>query len=126
TEGIASLWVGSWVVLLLVGVITWGLMLWAMVVYRRRKGQTGLPVQMRYNMPIEIFFTAVPMILVMGMFAFTVREQTEIERPWTDDEFEVEVTAIAKQWAWDFQYDGATEGGDTVYTMGVQAEAADN
>ncbi|MGO3033005.1 MAG: cytochrome c oxidase subunit II, partial [Microbacterium gubbeenense] len=56
TEGIASLWVGSWVVLLLVGVITWGLMLWAMVVYRRRKGQTGLPVQMRYNMPIEIFF----------------------------------------------------------------------
>ncbi|HIY66359.1 MAG TPA: cytochrome C oxidase subunit II, partial [Candidatus Agrococcus pullicola] len=57
---------------------------------------------------------------------FTVREQTEIERPWTDDEVEVEVTAIAKQWAWDFQYDGATEGGDTVYSMGVQAEAADN
>jgi len=126
TEGIASLWVGSWVVLLLVGVITWGLMLWAMVVYRRRKGQTGLPVQMRYNMPIEIFFTAVPMILVMGLFAFTVREQTEIERPWAEDEVEVEVTAIAKQWAWDFQYDGATQGGDTVYTMGVQAEAADN
>jgi len=126
TEGIASLWVGSWVVLLLVGVITWGLMLWAMVVYRRRKGQTGLPVQMRYNMPIEIFFTAVPMILVLGLFAFTVREQTEIERPWAEDEVEVEVTAIAKQWAWDFQYDGATEGGDTVYTMGVQAEAADN
>lgn len=126
TEGIASLWVGSWVVLLLVGVITWVLMLWAMVVYRRRKGQTGLPVQMRYNMPIEIFFTAVPLILVMGMFAFTVREQTEIERPWADDEVEVEVTAIAKQWAWDFQYDGATEGGDTVYSMGVQAEAADN
>ena len=126
TEGIASLWVGSWVVLLLVGVITWGLMLWAMVVYRRRKGQTGLPVQMRYNMPIEIFFTAVPLILVMGMFAFTVREQTEIERPWADDEVEVEVTAIAKQWAWDFQYDGATAGGDTVYTMGTQAEAAAN
>jgi len=126
TEGIASLWVGSWVVLLLVGVITWGLMLWAMVVYRRRKGQTGLPVQMRYNMPIEIFFTAVPLILVMGMFAFTVREQTEIERPWADDEVEVEVSAIAKQWAWDFQYDGATADGEPVYTMGTQAEAAAN
>jgi len=126
TDGIASLWVGSWVVLLLVGVITWGLMLWAMVVYRRRKGQTGLPVQMRYNMPIEIFFTAVPMILVLGLFAFTVREQTEIERPWSEDEVEVEVTAIAKQWAWDFQYEDATEGGEPVYTMGTQAEAAAN
>ena len=126
TERVSSLWVNSWIVLLAVGVITWGLMGWAAIAYRRRKGQTGLPVQMRYNMPIEIFFTAVPMILVMGLFAFTVREQTEIERPWAEDEVEVEVTAIAKQWAWDFQYDGATQGGDTVYTMGVQAEAADN
>ncbi len=122
TEGLASLWVGSWIVLLLVGVITWGLMLWAMVVYRRRKGQTGLPVQMRYNMPIEIFFTSVPMILVLGLFAFTVREQTAVEKPWADDEVEVSVTAIAKQWSWDFQYNEAAPGDETVYTMGVQAQ----
>lgn len=122
TEGIASLWVGSWIVLLIVGVITWGLMLWAMIVYRRRRGQTGLPVQLRYNMPIEIFFTSVPMILVIGLFAFTVREQTAIEKPWADDEVEVSITAIAKQWSWDFQYNEAAPGGDTVYTMGVQAQ----
>ncbi|WP_221583968.1 cytochrome c oxidase subunit II [Microbacterium sp. G2-8] len=122
TEGIASLWVGSWIVALVVGVITWGLMLWAMVVYRRRKGQTGLPVQLRYNMPVEIFFTSVPMILVIGLFAFTAREQTAIEKPWADDEVEVEITAIAKQWAWDFQYDEATPGGETVYSMGRQAQ----
>ncbi|HJB62379.1 MAG TPA: cytochrome c oxidase subunit II [Candidatus Microbacterium pullistercoris] len=120
TEGIASLWVGSWIVLLGVGVITWGLMLWAMVVYRRRKGQTGLPVQLRYNMPIEIFFTAVPLILVFGLFAFTVREQTALETPWDEDEVDVEITAIAKQWAWDFQYNEATGSGETVYTMGEQ------
>ena len=37
---------------------------WAAIAYRRRKGQTGLPVQLRYNMPIEIFYTIVPLILV--------------------------------------------------------------
>jgi len=123
TDGLASLWVGSWIAALAVGIITWGLMLWAMIVYRRRKGQTGLPVQLRYNMPIEIFFTTVPLILVLGLFAFTAREQTRVETPWSADEVEVEITAIAKQWAWDFQYNGDEEdNSDAVWTMGIQAQ----
>jgi len=119
TERVSSLWVNSWIVLLAVGVVTWSLMAWAAIAYRRRKGQTGLPVQMRYNMPIEIFYTIVPLILVLGMFFFTARDQTEIEAKWDDPD--VEITAIAKQWAWDFQYDGDTEE-DTVWTMGIQAQ----
>ncbi len=121
TERVSSLWVNSWIVLLAVGVITWGLMAWAAIAYRRRKGQTGLPVQMRYNMPIEIFYTIVPLILVLGMFFFTARDQTEIETKW--DNPDVEITAIAKQWAWDFQYDGEKEdNSDAVWTMGIQAQ----
>ena len=76
---VAGLWVNSWIVLLAVGVITWGLMGWAAIAYRRRKGQVGLPVQLRYNMPIEIFYTIVPLILVIGFFAFTARDQTILE-----------------------------------------------
>lgn len=119
TERVSSLWVNSWIVLLAVGVITWGLMAWAAIAYRRRKGQTGLPVQMRYNMPIEIFYTIVPLILVLGMFFFTARDQSEIEAKWDDPD--VEITAIAKQWAWDFQYDADSDE-DTVWTMGIQAQ----
>ncbi len=122
TDRVAALWVNSWIVLLGVGVITWALMAWAAIAYRRRKGQTGLPVQMRYNMPIEIFYTIVPFILVIGFFAFTARDQTEIEKKWDDPD--VEITAIAKQWAWDFQYDGEEDDlSDAVWTMGVQASA---
>jgi cytochrome c oxidase subunit 2 len=120
-ERVASLWTSSWIVLLAVGIITWGLMLWAMVVYRRRKGQTGLPVQLRYNMPIEIFFTTVPLILVLGLFAFTARDQSAIETVWDDPD--VEITAIGKQWAWDFQYNGqAEDNSDAVWTMGIQGQ----
>lgn len=120
-DRVSSLWVNSWIVLLAVGVITWGLMAWAAIAYRRRKGQVGLPVQLRYNMPIEIFYTIVPLILVLGMFFFTARDQTEIEAKWDDPD--VEITAIAKQWAWDFQYDGEDEDdSDAVWTMGIQAQ----
>lgn len=119
TDMVAGLWVNSWIVLLVVGIITWGLMGWAAVAYRRRKGQMGLPVQLRYNMPIEIFYTVVPLILVLGFFAFTARDQTILETQYDDPD--VEITAIGKQWSWDFQYDGATDD-DTVWSMGVQAQ----
>ncbi|KGJ72850.1 cytochrome C oxidase subunit II [Cryobacterium roopkundense] len=116
TERVAGLWTTSWIVLLIVGIITWGLILWAVIVYRRRKGQTGLPVQLRYNMPIEIFYTIVPLILVVGFFAFTVRDQIAIESRFENPDVTIEVQA--KQWAWDFNYVN-----EDVYSAGVQAQA---
>jgi cytochrome c oxidase subunit 2 len=117
TERVSGLWVTSWIVLLVVGVITWGLTIWAVIAYRRRKGQTGLPVQLRYNMPIEVFYTVVPLILVLGFFAFTARDQQAIEQRFAADEVDVRIEAIAKQWAWDFNYVD-----EDVYSAGVQAQ----
>ena len=118
TDGITGLWVTSWIILLAVGVTTWGLIIWATIAYRRRKGQTGLPVQLRYNMPIETFFTVVPVILVLGFFAFTAQEQSKIEERYDDPENVVEV--IGKRWAWDFNY---VE--EDVYFQGVQVQTDD-
>ncbi len=115
TSRIAGLWVTSWSVLLIVGLLTWGLTLWAIVVYRRRRGQTGLPVQLRYNMPIEIFYTIVPLVLVLGFFSFTARDQAAIEEPFASPDVKVEV--IAKQWAWDFNYVN-----EDVYAPGIQGQ----
>ncbi|WP_172582260.1 aa3-type cytochrome oxidase subunit II [Subtercola boreus] len=116
TDKVTGLWVTSWLVLLAVGVITWGLTIWAVVVFRRRRGQTGLPVQLRYNMPIEIFYTVVPLILVLGFFAFTAKDQAEIEQPYSAPD-EV-ISVYGKQWAWDFNYVN-----QNVYSAGVQAQA---
>ena len=117
TGRIIGLWVTSWIVLLAVGVVTWGLIIWAAVVYRRRKGQTGLPVQLRYNMPIEIFYTIVPLILVLGFFAFTARDQAAIEETRGDPDVTIEV--FGKRWAWDFNYVN-----EDVYSAGIQAQDA--
>jgi cytochrome c oxidase subunit II len=114
-----GLWTTSWIVLLAVGVVTWGLIIWAAVAYRRRKGQTGLPVQLRYNLPIEVFYTIVPLILVMGFFAFTARDQAIIETPDPDPDVRIEV--FGKRWSWDFNYVD-----ENVFFAGVQAEAKED
>lgn len=114
TDTITSLWVNSWIVLLAVGVLTWGLIIWAAIVYRRRKGQTGLPVQLRYNMPIEIFYTIVPLILVLGFFAFTARDQAQIEAVKEPD---VSIDVIGQRWSWTFNYVDSD-----VYEVGIQAQ----
>jgi cytochrome c oxidase subunit 2 len=113
-DRVIDLWVVSWMVLLVVGVITWILIIWAAIVYRRRKGQTGMPAQLRYNMPIETFYTVAPLILVLGLFAFTARDQIEIETPLADPEVSIEV--YGKRWAWDFNYLN-----ENVYSAGIQA-----
>ena len=101
-DRVIGLWVTSWIVLLGVGVLTWGLIIWAAVVYRRRKGQVGLPVQLRYNLPIEIFYTIVPLILIIGFFAFTARDQGVIEKNPGNPDVKIEV--FGKRWSWDFNY----------------------
>jgi len=124
TSRIVGLWVTSWIVLLAVGLITWGLIIWAAVVYRRRKGQTGLPVQMRYNMPIEIFYTVVPLILVLGFFAFTAKDQSAIEKPFAKADTTIHV--YGKRWAWDFNYIDQDNPKQSVYYQGIQAQEEDD
>jgi cytochrome c oxidase subunit II len=115
TSEVIGLWNTSWIVLLGVGLVTWGLIIWAAVVYRRRKGQTGLPVQLRYNMPIEIFYTIVPLILVLGFFAFTAKTQNNIEEPIAHPQVKIDV--YGQRWAWTFDYVN-----EKTYSPGIQAQ----
>ncbi len=114
TDMIVNFWNGSWIVLWAVGLNAWGLMFYAVIVYRRRKGDSSLPEQMRYNNPIEALFTVVPLVMVIGFFAFTADTMAKIEQP-VDSELHVQV--IGKQWSWDFNYTD-----NMVYETGVQAQ----
>ena len=57
---------------MVVGVLVWGLMLWVVVRYRRRSDDE-IPVQTRYNVPLEILYTIAPVVIVIVFFARTVR-----------------------------------------------------
>lgn len=115
TDSIIGLWTSSWIVLLAVGVVSWGLIAWSLIVYRRRKGDTSMPQQLRYNMPIETMFTIIPLILVMGFFAFTARDMSAIEAKVENPD--VTINVVAKQWSWDFNYVD-----ENVFDSGIQAQ----
>lgn len=114
TGRIIDLWNYSWLAALIIGVITWFLTLWAVAVYRKRKGDEKLPVQTRANVPLELMYVAVPLIMLAVMFRWTVTDAAAIKD--TSATPDVHIQAIGKQWAWDFNYLD-----DDVYSTNVQA-----
>jgi len=81
--------------------VTWGLMLWAAVAYRRRH-KNDVPEQTKYNIPIEILYTVVPLIMILGLFWFTAKDQSEILAVSNDQQHTVNV--VAYRWNWGFNY----------------------
>jgi cytochrome c oxidase subunit 2 len=115
TSRITSLWTGSWLAALGVGVLVWGLILWCVVAYRRRKDDVGLPEQLRYNVPIEILYTVVPLFMIAVLFFYTARDEAALLD--TSKKPDVTVNVVGKQWSWDFNY---IEAG--TFESGTQAE----
>jgi cytochrome c oxidase subunit 2 len=99
---VTHLWVGSWIAVLAVGVITWGLMIYAAVRFRKRKGDDTLPVQLRYNIPVEILYTVIPIFMVAVFFYYTARDEAILTD--TSKKPDVTISVVAKQWTWDFNY----------------------
>ncbi|GAB3685963.1 cytochrome c oxidase subunit II [Angustibacter aerolatus] len=102
SERVTSLWNGSWIAALAVGVVVWGLTIWCVVAYRKRKHDTELPDQLRYNLPIEILYTVIPLFMVGVLFFYTQRDESVLVSTSTPSDNVVNV--MGKRWGWDFNY----------------------
>ena len=100
-ESTLALWQGAWLAALITGVVVWGLIAWVVVAYRRRSDDE-IPVQTRYNLPLEIFYTVAPIMMVVVFFAHTIRVQDIVleETPAPDNIVEV----TAQKWSWTFNH----------------------
>jgi cytochrome c oxidase subunit 2 len=118
-----DLWIGSWIAAGIVGVFVWGLIGWCVVRYRRRNDD-DLPIQVRYNLPIEVLYTIAPVIIVAVLFFFTVEKQNKILEDVKSPDHKILVTA--QQWNWTFSYLGedAVDGQD-VYQSGTPANPSE-
>jgi cytochrome c oxidase subunit 2 len=114
-EHVTSLWNGAWIAALAVGVLVWGLILWCVVAYRRKKDDTELPVQLRYNVPMEILYTIVPVFMIAVLFYYTARDEATLLD--TSKNPDVVVNVVGKKWSWDFNYVN-----EDTYETGTQAE----
>ncbi|AXH97942.1 cytochrome c oxidase subunit II [Ornithinimicrobium avium] len=112
---IMHFWNAMWITALAVGVLVWGLILWSVFAYRRRR-EDDLPPQFRYHIPLEILYTIVPVLMVAAIFGKTVDVQNTMFE--MEDNPDVVVNVAAKMWSWDFNYVN-----EDVYVAGTQASA---
>ena len=97
-----ELWIGSLIAALVVGVIVWGLIFWTSAFHRHKKGDTELPRQFGYNMPLELVLTVTPFLIISVLFYFTVVVQEKMLHKEPNPEVVIDVTAF--QWNWKFGY----------------------
>ncbi|MFN2608807.1 MAG: cytochrome c oxidase subunit II [Acidimicrobiales bacterium] len=108
---ILALWRVLFLTAVAIGGLVIALILWSVVRYRRPP-DGGPPVQTRGNVPLEAFYTAVPLAIVVALFALTVRTQHQVTRLSVRPDLRVDVTGF--QWGWRFHYPdaGVTVTGD--------------
>lgn len=83
-----------------IALIVYGLIAWSVVRYRHRSNE--LPDQQQYHVVLEVFYTVVPLLIVVGLFVGTTRVQSDVGDVSPNPDVRVEATAF--QWDWRFTY----------------------
>lgn len=105
-DDIERVWNVFVLIALVVGVFVVGLICYAIVRFRSRGD--SLPKQVHYNIPVEVAYTVIPLLVVIGLFAITFTSVRAIDSG--DDDPDLVVDVVAFQWQWQFGYpeSGAT------------------
>jgi cytochrome c oxidase subunit II len=120
---IDDLWRWGWLAAILVGILVWGLIIYAAIKFRRRSDDE-IPVQTRYNLPIEILYTVAPVVMVLVFFFFTVQTQNDVLAQAAENgESDHTIKVVGQKWSWTFNYmeEDAVDG-QNVFVAGTPAE----
>jgi cytochrome c oxidase subunit 2 len=121
TKPVWDLWLGAWIAVLVVFVLVFGLMVYAMIRYRKRDDEA--PPQIRYHLPLEALYTIAPCIIVAVFFFHTVVAQNAILDKVDKPDHSVTVVGSKWQWAFDYTKEKAIQGGN-VFDVGTPADPA--
>jgi cytochrome c oxidase subunit 2 len=100
-HNLLGVWRGSLITAGIVGLFVIGLILYSCIAHRRRRADE-LPRQVRYNLPIEVLYTVVPVILVSVLFYFTAIRENDVDK--FDKPADLKINVVGFQWNWQFNY----------------------
>ena len=112
-----DLWIGTWIAAGIIGIGMWAIIFWAALRYKSKHNE--MPAQNRYNLPMEIFYTLAPFIVIGVLFYYTVLAQNAMLNRVAEPD--VEITVVGQKWSWTFNYaeaDNPAVGSD-VYEAGT-------
>jgi cytochrome c oxidase subunit II len=106
TQGTHSrdLWRVFVVIALIIGTIVYLLVGFVVIRYRRNRSGGGMPSQRQYHVPIEIIYTAIPLVIVGVLLGLSIRTERNVTALKSDPD--VTVRVVGFQWQWQFNYVG--------------------
>ena len=102
-------------VMVVVFVLVEGVLLYAIIKFRRRPGQDELPPQTHGHTALEITWTVIPTILILGLGIWSTLTLFELDQPPAGADA-LEITAVGHQWWWAFEYPDADGNGKRITT----------
>lgn len=84
---------------IIVAVIVWGLVTWAILRYRKRDDR--LPEQIEGSTRIEVIWTLIPLLTVLVLFGLTVRTLGAVD---TVEPGGINLNVVAFRWQWKAEY----------------------
>ena len=105
---IGRLFDGFDIIALAVGVFVWALIFWCILAYRR-KHKDHWPPQTHHNLPWEVAYTTIPVLIVGVLFGYTYVSENSVDKVVSNPDNVMTITAF--QWGWKFDYtlpDGRT------------------
>lgn len=102
-------------VMVIVFILVEGVLIYAIIKFRRRPGQDELPPQTHGHTALEITWTVIPTILILGLGIWSVITLFDLDQPPRGADT-LEVTAVGHQWWWEFEYPDADGNGKYITT----------
>jgi cytochrome c oxidase subunit 2 len=91
--------------------------IWA--IFRFRKTGPELPQQIHGSSTLEVGWTVIPIVILVGLFIPSFVLMLDLKTPPSEDDTDLTVEAIAHQWWWEFVY---CQGGDCTRTDTVRIQ----
>jgi len=100
-----DLWRIFIVIAAVIGAIVYALIVFVVIRYRRNRSGGGLPSQRQYHVPLEIVYTAIPLVIVGVLLGLSIRTERKVTH--TSDHPDLTVRVVGFQWQWQFDYEGS-------------------
>ena len=116
-ERIEDLWIFTLAAAAVVFVLVEGALLYTIFKFRRRGDE--LPAQTHGSNVLEVIWTTIPVLIVIGLFSFSFVVLRDVENEAPEDAMTINVTGFQFQWQFDYPLNDLGPGSDPAATGAI-------